>query len=109
MGCVAGCVVNLPFTVMWCSWQQDLRLAALLPPLDASHHLRATEWKPYREGVVLKTQPGVGSYVDIGLDRTAFVAQQITPNTRVTLFVGDKPEVEFKADFGENMIVGKVT
>lgn len=87
----------------------DLRLAGLLPPLDAPHHMRASEWKPYREGLVLKVQPGVGSYVDIGLDRMAFVPQQFAPNTRVTLAVGDAPQVQFMADFGENMIMGKVS
>lgn len=86
----------------------DLRLAGLLPPLDAPHHMRATEWKPYREGLVLKAQPGVGSYVDIGLDRMAFVSQQVPVNTRVTLHVGDSPVVQFMQDFGENMIMGKV-
>jgi hypothetical protein len=53
----------------------DLRLAGLLPPLDAPHHLRATEWALYREGVVLNSDPASGSYVDIGLDRMAHVAQ----------------------------------
>lgn len=86
----------------------DLRLAGLLPPLDAPHHMRATEWKPYREGLVLKAQLGVGSYVDIGLDRMAFVHEQLPANTRATLHVGDSPQVQFMQDFGENMIVGKV-
>lgn len=87
----------------------DLRLAGLLPPLDAPHHMRATEWKPYREGLVLKTQAGVGCYVDIGLDRMAFISQQVPVNTRVTLCVGDSPQVQFMQDFGENMIMGKVS
>lgn len=30
----------------------DLRLAGILPPLDAPHHLRATEWQPYRYDVL---------------------------------------------------------
>ncbi|KAF6134773.1 hypothetical protein GIB67_002174 [Kingdonia uniflora] len=29
----------------------SLRLAGLLPPLDAPHHLRQHEWGPYREGM----------------------------------------------------------
>jgi predicted SPOUT superfamily RNA methylase MTH1 len=86
----------------------DLRLAGLLPPLDAPHHMRTTEWQAYREGLVLKTQPGVGCYVDIGLDRMACVPQQVAPHTRVTLAVGDAPTVQFMPDFGENMIVGEV-
>jgi predicted SPOUT superfamily RNA methylase MTH1 len=86
----------------------DLRLAGLLPPLDAPHHMRASEWKQYREGLVLKVQPGVGSYVDIGLDRMAFVPQAVAVNTRVTLAVGESPQVQFMQDFGENMILGQV-
>ncbi|WIA13416.1 hypothetical protein OEZ85_006996 [Tetradesmus obliquus] len=86
----------------------DLRLAGLLPPLDAPHHMRASEWKPYREGLVLKVQPGVGSYVDIGLDRMAFVPQAVGVNTRVTLAVGESPQVQFMPDFGESMILGQV-
>jgi len=70
--------------------------------------MRASEWKPYREGLVLRSQPGAGSYVDIGLDRMAFVPQQVAANTRVTLHLGDQPNVTFMPDFGENMIVGKV-
>jgi predicted SPOUT superfamily RNA methylase MTH1 len=87
----------------------DLRLAGLLPPLDAPHHMRASEWKQYREGLVLKVQPGVGSYVDIGLDRMAFVPQAVGVNTRVTLAVGELPQVQFMPDFGENMILGQVS
>ena len=83
-------------------------LAGLLPPLDAPHHMRASEWKPFREGLVLRSQPGAGSYVDIGLDRMAFVPQQVVPNTRVTLELGEQPDVQFMPDFGEHMIVGKV-
>eukprot|EP00882_Tetradesmus_deserticola_P011289 GHRQ01011940.1.p2 GENE.GHRQ01011940.1~~GHRQ01011940.1.p2 ORF type:complete len:148 (+),score=40.20 GHRQ01011940.1:444-887(+) len=87
----------------------DLRLAGLLPPLDAPHHMRASEWSQYREGLVLKVQPGVGSYVDIGLDRMAFVPQAVAANTRVTLAVGESQQVQFMPDFGENMILGQVS
>ena len=86
----------------------DLRLAGLLPPLDAPHHMRATEWKPYREGLVMQSRAGSGSYIDIGLDRTAYVQQQLPQNQRVTLYVGDNPRVQFMQDFGESMILGEV-
>ena len=52
----------------------DLKVAGLLPPLDAPHHLRASEWGPYREGVVRSSQPD-GSLVDVGLELDAFVPQ----------------------------------
>jgi hypothetical protein len=88
---------------------EHLRLAGLLPPLDAiNHHLRTTEWRTYREGVVLKSEPGKGSYVDIGLDRMAFVQEVVAPSTRVTLHVGEELTAQFMPDFGENMILGAV-
>ena len=48
---------------------KDLRLSGQLPPLDAPHHMRATEWGAFREGVVLSSAPGAGSLLDIGLDK----------------------------------------
>lgn len=53
----------------------DLKYAGVLPPLDAPHHLRSTEWGPYREGVVLRAASGRGSWLDVGLDRDAHVPQ----------------------------------
>ncbi len=50
-------------------FHQDLKYAGALPPLDAPHHLRATEWGTYREGVVRRSLVGVGSWVDVGLDK----------------------------------------
>ena len=50
---------------------KDLRQAGALPPLDAPHHMRAAEWGAFREGVVLCSVPGVGSLVDVGLDRVS--------------------------------------
>jgi predicted SPOUT superfamily RNA methylase MTH1 len=70
--------------------------------------MRASEWKPYREGLVLRSQPGGGSYVDIGLDRMAHVPQVVALNTRVTLELGQQPTSQFMPDFGEHMIVGQV-
>ena len=49
----------------------DLKFAGALPPLDAPHHLRATEWGPFREGVVLGSASGAGSTVDVGLDKAS--------------------------------------
>jgi len=50
----------------------DLRFAGMLPPLDAPHHLRAAEWGPYREGVVRRSDPELGSAVDVGLDIVSY-------------------------------------
>lgn len=47
----------------------DLKYAGMLPPLDAPHHLRATEWFAFREGVVRKTDMAAGhSFIDVGLE-----------------------------------------
>lgn len=53
----------------------DLRLAGALPPLDAPHHMRATEWAPYREGVVVSSVPGEGSLLNVGLDKVSYACQ----------------------------------
>lgn len=47
---------------------RDLRLAGQLPPLDAPHHMRADEWRAFREGLVTAAAPGAGSLFDVGLD-----------------------------------------
>jgi predicted SPOUT superfamily RNA methylase MTH1 len=47
----------------------DLKFAGVLPPLDAPHHLRSTEWGPYREGVVRSSDPASGSLIDVGLEK----------------------------------------
>ncbi|GBF98374.1 hypothetical protein Rsub_10769 [Raphidocelis subcapitata] len=87
----------------------DLRLAGLLPPLDAPHHLRASEWQPFREGIVLKSEAGLGSFVDVGLDRTALVeGPALAPGARVTLRLGAAARVKFVASYGESMLLGEV-
>lgn len=50
----------------------DLRLAGALPPLDAPHHMRATEWAMYREGVVVSSVAGEGSLLNVGLDKVSY-------------------------------------
>ena len=67
----------------------DLKLAGLLPPLDAPHHLRADEWFQFREGVVLN-RPAAGgdtggSIVDVGLRQAAAIPQSLVPGVRVTV------------------------
>ncbi len=51
----------------------DLRHVGTLPPLDAPHHMRATEWGPYREGVVQGSDAATGSVIDVGLDKVWFL------------------------------------
>ena len=54
-------------------FHRDLRLAGLLPPVDAPHHMRAMEWRPYREGAVVSSDPDTGSLIDVGLYETVSV------------------------------------
>ncbi len=48
-----------------------LRFASLMNPLDTPHHMRATEWTPYREGVVINrpVKDSRGSWVNIGIHK----------------------------------------
>ena len=67
----------------------DLRYAGLLNPLDAPHHLRATEYSAWREGVVVK-RPSSGSttgssWVNVGLAQDVQVDRALPPLTRVTV------------------------
>jgi len=49
---------------------EDLKYAGMLPPLDAPHHLRSTEWCKYREGVTIERHTDLNrSVVDIGLEK----------------------------------------
>ena len=57
-------------------FHRDLRLAGLLPPVDAPHHMRAMEWRPYREGAVVSSDPETGSLIDVGLYETVGLCKQ---------------------------------
>lgn len=69
----------------------DLKYAGVLPPLDAPHHLRSTEWGPYREGCVRRSAKGQGSWLDVGLDRDAHIPQAVKEGVRLTLAMGEQP------------------
>lgn len=57
---------------------RELQLAAALPATNPPHHARPSgAWIPYREGVVLKSEPGAGSYVDVGLDRMVYIENEL--------------------------------
>ncbi|PNH05465.1 hypothetical protein TSOC_008303 [Tetrabaena socialis] len=88
----------------------ELRLAAALPTLSPPHHARPSNtWMPYREGVVLKSEAGAGSYVDVGMDRMVWLEHELPQSTRLTVHLGDaEPVTRFMAAYSETMIVGKV-
>jgi hypothetical protein len=105
----------------------DLAALAACGPLELPHHLRPTEWCAFREGVVMKTEPGGGgdgegggngscTYVDVGLDRMALIkgggvgggSSALLPGTRVTVRLGPTPQAEYVASHGESMLLGEL-
>jgi len=68
----------------------ELRYAGVLPPLRTPHHpvinrLERLNVGEYREGVVVSSSPR-GSFVDVGVERPAFVlGKRLPPNKRVTV------------------------
>lgn len=66
----------------------NLRLAGMLPSLDMPHHPNPRDAAlPYREGVTAEgtTSSGRGTLVEIGAKAPVEVADDIPPNTRLTL------------------------
>ncbi|GFR44338.1 hypothetical protein Agub_g5554 [Astrephomene gubernaculifera] len=86
----------------------ELRIAAALPAPNPPHHARpSAAWIPYREGVVLKSEPGAGSYVDVGMDRMVWLEHELPQSTRVTVHMGDtEPATRFMEAYSETMILG---
>ncbi|CAI5504920.1 unnamed protein product [Closterium sp. Naga37s-1] len=80
----------------------DLRLAGLLPPLDAPHHARMHEWPEFREGVVVADGEGEGGEaraggscaVDVGLQQRVRVRGSFSEGTRLTVAMGPVAERE---------------
>ena len=73
----------------------DLRYAGLLNPLDAPHHVRATEYSQWREGVVVNRPAGAGgrkggggSWANVGLLHDIQIDRALPPLTRVTVRMG---------------------
>lgn len=66
---------------------EELKDAGILNPLDAPHHLRATDECSYREGVITSkvSKSGTKSFADVGLTRELKVDQLLDPGERVTL------------------------
>ena len=64
-----------------------LRFASLMNPLDTPHHMRATDWRPYREGVVINrpVKDVRGSWVNIGVYKDCQINVALHEGTRVTV------------------------
>ena len=60
----ARLVVQMPYRAL-VPMHKDFRLAGALPPLDAPHHMRADEWRSFREGAVVQSAAGKLSLTQI--------------------------------------------
>ncbi|CAI5469873.1 unnamed protein product [Closterium sp. Yama58-4] len=95
----------------------DLRLAGLLPPLDAPHHARMHEWPEFREGVVVADGEGEGGgarargscAVDVGLQQRVRVRGSFSEGTRLTVAMGLVAEREkvFQPEHGDVKEIGQ--
>ncbi|MDQ1281330.1 MAG: methyltransferase [Thermoproteota archaeon] len=72
------------------SFRENLKYVGILPPLRTAHHptlkhIRDLKLNEYREGVVMKVNKD-GSYIDVGVEETAFIGGQNLPlGKRVTV------------------------
>ncbi|KAK9805844.1 hypothetical protein WJX73_006812 [Symbiochloris irregularis] len=89
---------------------KSLRAAGLLAPLDAPHHVRATEWCPYREAVVLACSEGSGSVCDVGLSQHAVITDTVPEGQRITLELGEAATAaSIPADLAKRANLGGAT
>lgn len=67
----------------------NLRTAGAMPSLDMPHHMKASEWCVYREGVTVSSSQRIpsdnGTLVECGLPAYARISAPVEPNTRVTV------------------------
>lgn len=69
-----------------CPMSSFLSSAGTLNPLGAPHHLKANQWCPYRDGIVVGRNGKAGSLVDVGLSRNVLVKDMEVPEgARVTV------------------------
>jgi predicted SPOUT superfamily RNA methylase MTH1 len=66
---------------------QELKYVGLMAPLECFHHLKASEFCQWREGITLNrpTKDKDGSWCDVGLYKQLKLEQKIVANTRVTI------------------------
>jgi methyltransferase len=75
----------------------DLKFAGLLNPIDAPHHMRANEDRPYREGVIVDAKANngkKGSLVHVGTRQYVQIGKALKPGVRVTVEMKKKEAVE---------------
>ncbi|OII75020.1 uncharacterized protein cubi_03130 [Cryptosporidium ubiquitum] len=84
-------------------FDNDFKFAGLQNPIDAPHHMRISEWLPYRQGVIvpapklfkgpiLPENKNKGSWVNCGLPVEAWIDTKIENNTKVTIKMSKESE-----------------
>ena len=75
-------------------WATSWSVAGVLNPLDCPHHVRADQYSPYREGVVLDkpVREGKGSFVNVGLKPEAQIDKKLQAGIRVTVQMCEEGE-----------------
>ena len=69
---------------------EDLKLAGLLNPLDAPHHLKASDSRPYREGIVVNAAGKNGTFlVNCGQRNYVQIDKKLKVGVRVTVELDD--------------------
>ncbi|KAF7458133.1 putative RNA methyltransferase [Cryptosporidium felis] len=77
-------------------FDSDFKFAGLQNPIDAPHHMRISEWIPYRQGVIvsgpkllrgtiLSEHKNKGSWVNCGLPVEAWIGTKLELNSRITI------------------------
>lgn len=84
-------------------FDSDFKFAGLQNPIDAPHHMRISEWLPYRQGVAVpgprlykgpisSERRGKGSWVNCGLPVEAWISAEVQVNSRVTIKMSSESE-----------------
>ncbi|KAJ1614170.1 SPOUT methylase [Cryptosporidium canis] len=88
-------------------FDNDFKFAGLQNPIDAPHHMRISEWLPYRQGVIVSgprfykgsimpEHKNKGSWVNCGLPVEAWIDAEIENNSRVTIKMSNESEALHK-------------
>ncbi|TRY50294.1 Alpha/beta knot methyltransferase [Cryptosporidium tyzzeri] len=84
-------------------FDNDFKFAGLQNPIDAPHHMRISEWLPYRQGVIvpgpkffkgtiLPEHKNKGSWINCGLPVEAWIETKLENNTRITIKMSKESE-----------------
>jgi hypothetical protein len=74
--------------------RKELRYAGVIPPLRTSHHPLKSEWREFREGVVVKVASDDRVWVDVGLDSPSLAKGKAKVGERVTVRLKEEGNLE---------------